>query len=81
MAKKIDADAIRERSRERYFETGRDKVLMKVRGQAPPNATAMDKGGRGSHRRSLFVIGETGSGKTRSISRIVALVSGVAGVN
>lgn len=74
MAKKIDADAIRERSRERYFETGRDKVLMKFVDKLRQNAAAMDKGGCGSHRRSLFVIGETGSGKTRSINRIVALV-------
>lgn len=74
MAKKIDADAIRERSRARYFETGRDKALMNFVDKLRKNAKAMDKGRCGSQRRSLFVIGETGSGKTRSIERVVACV-------
>lgn len=74
MAQKINADAIRERSRQRYFETGRDKVLKTRIDSLRNNAKAMEKGRRGSQRRSLFVIGETGSGKTTSIKRILALV-------
>ncbi len=71
MAKKIDVDAMRERSNERYFDSGRDKVLMGFVDKLRKNAKAMEKGRQGSHRRSLFVIGETGSGKTRSIERIL----------
>ncbi len=74
MAKKIDADAIRQRSRDRYFETGRDKLLMKFIEKLRKNAKALEKG-NGSHRRSLFIIGETGSGKTRSIKRILPLIA------
>lgn len=74
MAKRIDADAIRERSRARYFETGRDRLLTKFVDKLRSNAREMEKGRRGTHRRSLFVIGETGSGKTRSIERVLALV-------
>jgi len=70
MARKIDVNAIRQRSRERYFETGRDKVLMKFVDKLRNNAKALEKGS-GSPRRSLFVIGETGSGKTCSIRRIL----------
>lgn len=71
MARKIDVDAIRERSHQRYFDSGRDKVLMGFIEKLRKNARALEKGRRGSHRRSLFVIGETGSGKTRSIKRIL----------
>lgn len=74
MARKIDADAIRQRSRDRYFETGRDKRLVKFIDKLRDNAKALEKG-NGSHRRSLFVIGETGSGKTRSIRRILPLIA------
>lgn len=70
MAKKIDLNVIRDR----YFETGRDKLLTKYVDKLRSNAKAMEKGRRGSQRRSLFVIGDTGSGKTRSIERIIALV-------
>ncbi|TCU17905.1 ATP-binding protein [Rhizobium sullae] len=73
MARKIDADAIRQRSRDRYFETGRDKRLTQFIDKLRDNAKALQKG-NGSHRRSLFVIGETGSGKTRSIKRILPLI-------
>lgn len=74
MARKIDADAIRESSHERYFESGRDKKLMGFVDKLRRNAKALEKGRRGSHRRSLFVIGDTGSGKTRSIKRILPLI-------
>lgn len=70
---KIDAKVIRQRSRDRYFETGRDKRLMQFVDKLRNNAKALQTG-NGSQRRSLFVIGETGSGKTRSINRILPMV-------
>lgn len=71
--KKVNPDAIRERSAERYFESGRDKVLSGFIEKLRKNAKDLERG-RGSQRRSLFVIGETGSGKTRSIARILPLI-------
>ncbi len=73
MGKRIDVDAIRKNSRERYIETGRDKVLIKYVNKLRDNANALAQGS-GSQRRSLFVIGNTGSGKTRSIERALLLV-------
>ncbi|PSJ61634.1 ATP-binding protein [Pseudaminobacter soli (ex Li et al. 2025)] len=73
MATKIDAEAIRQRSRDRYFETGRDKLLMQFIGKLRQNAKDIERG-KGSHRRSLFVIGGTGSGKTRSIKHHLPLI-------
>lgn len=70
----IDADLIRRRSRDRYFETGRDKRLLHFIEKLRENARALHTGS-GSPRRSLFVIGETGSGKTRSIKRILPLIT------
>jgi hypothetical protein len=81
MAKKIDVDAMRERSHERYFASGRDKLLMGFIEKLRKNAKALAKGRCGSHRRSLFVIGETGSGKTRSIKRILPQIDEWAPVN
>lgn len=73
MAVKIDPDTIRQLSRNRYIETGRDKKLMSFIDKLLENAKTLETG-PGSPRRSLFVIGDTGSGKTRSIERAVSKV-------
>ncbi len=73
MNKTIDIEAIRSRSRGRYIKTGRDTELMKFIGKLLRNAGDLEDGS-GSQRRSLFVIGKTGSGKTRSIEHHLPLV-------
>lgn len=59
--------AIRMSVRATYISTGRDQLLVSYLRELVKNVADWENSGFGSKRRALFLIGDSGSGKTRSL--------------